>query len=55
VHCLRRIGVAEIDTDDEKIRFADLELNEATHEVRRGDVLLEMSPTEFQLLALLVD
>lgn len=37
---LRRIGVAEINTDDEKIRFADLELNEATHEVRRGGVLL---------------
>jgi two-component system, OmpR family, response regulator len=51
---LRRIGVAEINTDDEKIRFADLELNEATHEVRRGDVLLEMSPTEFQLLRYLL-
>jgi two-component system OmpR family response regulator len=51
---LRRIGVAEISTDDEKIRFADLELNEATHEVRRGGVLLEMSPTEFQLLRYLL-
>ena len=51
---LRRIGVAEINTDDEKIRFADLELNEATHEVRRGGILLEMSPTEFQLLRYLL-
>ena len=51
---LRRIGVAEINTDDEKIRFADLELNEATHEVSRGGVLLEMSPTEFQLLRYLL-
>jgi two-component system, OmpR family, response regulator len=51
---LRRIGVTEINTDDEKIRFADLELNEATHEVRRGGVLLEMSPTEFQLLRYLL-
>ena len=51
---LRRIGVAEINTDDEKIRFADLELNEATNEVRRGGVLLEMSPTEFQLLRYLL-
>ena len=51
---LRRIGVAEINTDDEKIRFADLELNEATHEVRRGGVLIEMSPTEFQLLRYLL-
>ena len=51
---LRRIGVVEIDTDDEKIRFADLELDEATHEVRRAGQLLEMSPTEFQLLRYLL-
>ena len=51
---LRRIGVVEIDTDDEKIRFADLELDEATHEVRRAGHLLEMSPTEFQLLRYLL-
>jgi two-component system OmpR family response regulator len=51
---LRRIGIVEIDTDDEKIRFADLELNEATHEVHRGGQLLEMSPTEFQLLRYLL-
>jgi two-component system OmpR family response regulator len=51
---LRRIGVVEIDTDDEKIRFADLELNEATHEVHRAGQLLEMSPTEFQLIRYLL-
>ena len=51
---LRRIGVVEIDTDDEKVRFADLELNEATHEVHRAGILLEMSPTEFQLLRYLL-
>jgi two-component system OmpR family response regulator len=51
---LRRIGVVEINTDDEKIRFADLELDEATHEVRRAGQLLEMSPTEFQLLRYLL-
>ena len=51
---LRRIGVVEINTDDEKIRFADLELDEATHEVRRAGTLLEMSPTEFQLLRYLL-
>jgi len=51
---LRRIGVVEINTDDEKIRFADLELDEATHEVRRAGHLLEMSPTEFQLLRYLL-
>lgn len=46
---LRRIGVVEMDNDDEKIRFADLELDEATHEVRRAGNLLELSPTEFLL------
>jgi two-component system, OmpR family, response regulator len=46
---LRRIGVTEIEHDDEKIRFADLELNEATHEVRRAGQLLDLSPTEFTL------
>jgi two-component system, OmpR family, response regulator len=51
---LRRIGVVEINTDDEKIRFADLELNEATHEVNRAGQLIEMSPTEFQLLRYLL-
>ena len=46
---LRRIGVTEMDHDDEKIRFADLELDEATHEVRRAGNLLDLSPTEFLL------
>ena len=51
---LRRIGVIEIDTDDERIRFADLELDEATHEVRRAGQLLELSPTEFLLIRYLL-
>ena len=46
---LRRIGVVEMDHDDEKVRFADLELDEATHEVRRAGNLLDLSPTEFLL------
>jgi two-component system OmpR family response regulator len=46
---LRRTGVIEIDQDEEKIRFADLELDEATHEVRRAGNLLDLSPTEFLL------
>lgn len=51
---LRRTGDIEIDIDDELIRFADLELNEATHEVRRGGSLIELSPTEFTLLRYLL-
>lgn len=46
---LRRIGVIAMNQDDEKIRFADLELDEATHEVRRAGNLLDLSPTEFLL------
>jgi two-component system OmpR family response regulator len=51
---LRRTGEIEIDIDDELIRFADLELNEATHEVSRGGKLIELSPTEFTLLRYLL-
>ena len=51
---LRRIGVVEQDLNDEKISFADLELNEATHEVRRAGDLIELSPTEFTLLRYLM-
>ena len=51
---LRRTGVTQIDHDEEKIRFADLELDEATHEVRRGGQLLDLSPTEFLLIRYLL-
>ena len=51
---LRRTGDIQIDIDDELIRFADLELNEASHEVRRGGNLIELSPTEFTLLRYLL-
>ncbi len=51
---LRRTGVTEIVSDEEKIRFADLELDEATHEVRRAGNLVDLSPTEFLLLRYLM-
>jgi len=51
---LRRIGVTQVEADDEKIRFADLELDEATHEVRRAGNLIDLSPTEFLLLRYLM-
>jgi two-component system OmpR family response regulator len=51
---LRRIGATTIEGDDEKIRFADLELDEATHEVRRAGNLIDLSPTEFLLLRYLM-
>lgn len=33
------------------LRYADLELNAPAHEVRRGGVPADLSPTEFNLLA----
>jgi two-component system OmpR family response regulator len=45
-----RTGTAREDV----LRYADLELDEAAHEVRRGGVLVELSPTEFNLLAYLL-
>ena len=51
---LRRTGSTPNTLDDEKILFADLELNEATHEVHRAGVQLELSPTEFSLLRYLL-
>jgi len=51
---LRRTGAAEVLADDEKIRFADLELDEATHEVKRAGKMVDLSPTEFLLLRYLM-
>jgi two-component system, OmpR family, response regulator len=51
---LRRIGVVTTPIEDDNLRFADLELNEATHEVRRAGQLVDLSPTEFTLLRYLL-
>ena len=42
------------DDDDAVIRVDDLELDEDTHEVRRGGTVIELSPTEFKLLRYLM-
>jgi len=50
---LRRTrGVAE--DSDTALHFADLELDEDSHEVRRGGRVIETSPTEFKLLRYLM-
>jgi two-component system OmpR family response regulator len=36
--------------DVERLRFADVEMDEATHEVWRGGTAIELTPTEFNLL-----
>ncbi len=51
---LRRTQPAQVDEPDSKVRYHDLELDEATYEVRRGDVLVTLSPTEFKLLRYLL-
>ena len=48
---LRRAHVpAGDDTDDDVLSFADLTLNRATREVRRGDRPIDLTRTEFSLL-----
>jgi len=42
------------DQDSSRIAFADLELDEETHEVRRAGVTVALSPTEFKLLRYLM-
>jgi len=44
---LRRTGS---DLPGDVLRFADLTLDEARHEVRRGETLVELTATEFSLL-----
>jgi two-component system response regulator MprA len=46
---LRRVVLAE-DAPDETLTFADLSMDIATREVRRGDRLVELTRTEFTLL-----
>ncbi len=44
----------EGDEDRQVLRFEDLELDEDSHEVRRGTRVIETSPTEFKLLRYLM-
>jgi two-component system OmpR family response regulator len=37
-----------------RLRIADLEVDEAAHEVRRGDTVIELTPTEYRLLRFLM-
>jgi two-component system OmpR family response regulator len=49
---LRRSGLAE--ETSSKLVFADLELDEDTHEVARGGAAIELTATEFRLLRYLM-
>jgi two-component system OmpR family response regulator len=50
---LRRTGVGGA-PDSGRLVFHDLELDEDSHEVRRGGRLIDLSPTEFKLLRYLM-
>ncbi|WP_030487810.1 response regulator transcription factor [Micromonospora chokoriensis] len=50
---LRRSRI-EPDGDTAILRYADVELDEEAHEVRRGGRLVDLSPTEFNLLRYLL-
>ena len=51
---LRRSGRAT-SSGDEPLRVADLELDPVRHEVRRAGALIELTPTEFNLLQLFME
>ncbi|NKX94209.1 response regulator transcription factor [Sanguibacter hominis ATCC BAA-789] len=51
---LRRTRGDDAADGDAVLRFADLELDDDTHEVRRAGRLIDLSPTEFKLLRYLM-
>ena len=51
---LRRGNVMEAPGGDATLRYADLTLNDETHEVTKAGEIVELSPTEFNLLRYLM-
>jgi two-component system OmpR family response regulator len=51
---LRRAGASRADDDAARLRLADLELDEDSHEVWRGGSEIQLTPTEFKLLRYLL-
>ena len=51
---LRRGKVTEDADEDTTLRYADLTLNDETHEVTKAGEIIELSPTEFNLLRYLM-
>ncbi|WP_310961911.1 response regulator transcription factor [Nocardioides terrisoli] len=49
---LRRTAPSDDDSADERLEYADLSMDLATREVRRGTRLIELTRTEFNLLEL---
>src|SRR5699024_11189059 len=51
---LRRGGAGQDDNSDATMSYADLPLNDDTHEVTKGGETIDLSPTEFNLLRFLM-
>lgn len=51
---LRRGNVMEAEKGDGTLRYADLTLNDETHEVTKAGKIVDLSPTEFNLLRYLM-
>lgn len=51
---LRRGNVSDGEKEDVTIRYADLTLNDDTHEVTKAGEIIDLSPTEFNLLRYLM-
>ncbi|WP_248962454.1 response regulator transcription factor [Sphaerisporangium perillae] len=54
IRAILRRSLASGSPKDCLLRYADVELDPGSHEVRRGGVLVDLSPTEFNLLAYLL-
>jgi len=52
---LKRTGKADLQVRRTTLSYSDLEVDEAAHEVHRGDRSLSLSPTEFRLLCYLME
>lgn len=51
---LRRGNVTDDSSEDSTLRYADLTLNDDTHEVTKNGKIIDLSPTEFNLLRYLM-
>jgi two-component system OmpR family response regulator len=54
IRAILRRSQPETAEDDATLRYADLEMDEDAHEVRRGGKSIDLSPTEFNLLRYLM-
>ena len=52
---LKRTGKVDLSVRRTTLTYADLEVDEAAHEVRRGNRSISLSPTEFRLLCYLME